>query len=86
MFLYRLMDEPTSRYRAARRGDGWFGYSREVQELHDLYNLMGVHVQVSGGRRRVSFDHVKEPPAVMQKPARTIADLDIGALGAQINA
>jgi hypothetical protein len=85
IFIERLMDEPKSRLRAEINGDRWFGYSRELQAIDDVYNLLGLQVQVSRGVRRPKTDHFKQPPNTQKKPVTNVATFNISGLAAQIN-
>lgn len=79
------MDEPYSRLRAAELGPEWLGYSPTIAALDDLYNLQGVHTQVSGHAKKISTDHFKHPPATEPVATTSIADFPVGALARQVN-
>lgn len=74
-----------SRLRAEMNGKEWLGYSRELQAIDDVYNLTGIHIQVSGGQKRPKTDHFKQPPATTQKPVTNVANFNLAGLAAQIN-
>jgi hypothetical protein len=80
------MDEPASRLRAALLGPEWLGYSPTIAAIDDLYNLSGLHMQVSGHARKVTTDHFKNPPASKPAAPPSIADFPVAALAAQVNA
>ena len=80
----RLMDEPYSRLRAELRGADWLGYTPEVHELRDVYNIIGTHVQVSA-QKRPNTKHFKSAPQVQARAALTIADFPARRLAALIN-
>lgn len=79
------MDEPMSRLRADINGHDWLGYSRQLQSIDDLYNLLGIQVQVSKGVRRPKTDHFKQPPHTQKKPVTNVANFNVAGLAAQIN-
>lgn len=79
------MDEPMSRLRAEMNGDTWLGYSREIQSLDDLYNMLGIQVQYSAGQKRPKTDHFKQPPHTQKKPVTNVATFNIAGLASQIN-
>lgn len=74
-----------SRLRAEINGEQWLGYSREIQSIDDLYNLLGIQVQVAQGVRRPKTDHFKQPPNTRKKPVTNVASFNLAGLAAQIN-
>ncbi|WIV44535.1 hypothetical protein [Glutamicibacter nicotianae] len=84
MFVRRLMDEPWSRLRAELRGADWLGYTPEVHEMRDLYNMSGTHAQISANRKP-NKKHFKQAPVVKQRASLSIADFPAARLAAQIN-
>lgn len=85
MLVERLFDEPRSRLRSALLGEDWLGYSPEVAALFDLYDLMGIHAQVSAQRKRISSKHFKERPQIRKIQAKSLAQVDMRSLAMQIN-
>lgn len=85
MYVRRLLQEPWSRFRAARAGgDEWLGWTPEMSAAADLYDLTQVHTQVSGNARRPRVRSPYPRPEVRQRP-QSIRSFPAAALAAAIN-